>query len=259
MSKRLKAKKHFGQHFLVDAYYVEQIIQSMTDDNLEVIEIGPGLGDLTKELLKKVPVVAYEIDIDACEFLEDFFKDELQINKLTLVKGDVLNVWNSKNLRDNEYKIVANLPYNVGTEIILRALRDPNCKELTVMVQKEVAEKFCAKVKHKNFSSLAILTESIGDSHIIVEVPPAAFEPPPKVDSAVFKIVKKAPAYDLEFSQFLKGAFSAPRKTLLKNLSSNFNKEKLITLFNELNLHATIRPHEVNTETYQRLHHSIKD
>lgn len=259
MSKRVRAKKHFGQHFLVDNYYVEQIVQSMTEDNLQVVEIGPGLGDLTKDLLAKGSVVAYEIDVEACEFLEEYFENELQENRLTLIKGDILEVWSSKNLQSSPYKIVANLPYNVGTEIILRALRDDMCKEITVMVQKEVAEKFCANVKEKNFSSLAVLTKSIGEAHIFLEVPPEAFEPPPKVDSAVFKIVKNSPSYDEELSAFLRKAFTAPRKTLLKNLSSFFDRKFLENIFNDFNLKPTIRPHEVDTETFQKLLIALKN
>ncbi len=258
MSNRVRAKKHFGQHFLKDDYYVKEIVQSMTDDNLEVIEIGPGLGDLTKELLKKACVVAYEIDIEAIEFLKDLFKKELQKGSLELIEGDVLKLWNSKNLREKKYKIIANLPYNIGTEIILRALRDERCQELTVMVQKEVAEKFCAKTREKNFSSLAILTQSIADASILLYVPPQAFEPPPKVDSAVFTIVKNKPSIDEELSQFLRKCFTAPRKTLLKNLSSFFERATLETIFQELDLAKTTRPHELTTQEYHKLHHSLK-
>lgn len=251
------AKKKFGQHFLKDGYYIKQIVQSMPDDEIDIVEVGPGLGDLTKELLKKKPVVTFEIDDEACGYIKDEFHDHLDSGRLRLICGDVLDSWDGGKLHQKPYRLVANLPYNVGTKIILNALKDSNCVGLIVMVQLEVAEKFSAKAGKKNFSPLSILVESIGSSEIILEVPPIAFDPPPKVESAVIKIDKIQPFFDEKLSVFLKVAFTAPRKTLKKNLSSFYDKREIEDLFNKLELPPAIRPHEVTTETFQSLLNSL--
>ncbi|MCV6608313.1 MAG: 16S rRNA (adenine(1518)-N(6)/adenine(1519)-N(6))-dimethyltransferase RsmA [Campylobacterales bacterium] len=251
------AKKKFGQHFLKDAYYVKKIIQSIPNDNNAIVEIGPGLGDLTKELVNIKPVVAFEIDNEACEYLKDEYHDHLENKQLSLICGDVLDNWVGESLINKPYRLVANLPYNVGTKIMLKALKDPLCVGMIVMVQLEVAEKFSANCKEKNFSSLAVLTNSIGSSKIILEVPPIAFEPPPRVDSAVIKIDKNQPSYDDKLSEFLKGAFCAPRKTLIKNLSSKYDRKILEDLITSMDLSLTVRPHEVSTENYIKLLESL--
>ena len=97
------------------------------------------------------------------------------------------------------------------------------CKNILVMVQLEVAEKFCAEAGQKVFGSLGIITQSVGDAHIVVKVPPTAFDPQPKIDSAVFLIQKKSDRSDKDFEDMLRVAFSQPRKTLMKNLSSKYD------------------------------------
>jgi 16S rRNA (adenine1518-N6/adenine1519-N6)-dimethyltransferase len=153
--------------------------------------------------------------------------------------------------------LVANLPYYIATNIILKALADPMCKNILVMVQLEVAEKFCASVGEKVFGSLSIITQSIGSSHIVVKVPPTAFEPPPKIDSAVFLIQKEKDRTDKEFEDMLRVAFTQPRKTLMKNLSSKYEKDELLIAFDGLNFIQTIRPHQDTTSDYHQLYKII--
>jgi 16S rRNA (adenine1518-N6/adenine1519-N6)-dimethyltransferase len=131
------------------------------------------------------------------------------------------------------------------------------CKNILVMVQLEVAEKFCATAGEKVFGSLGIIAQSVGTAAIVVKVPPTAFDPQPKVDSAVFLIQKSADRSDKEFEDMLRVAFSQPRKTLMKNLSAKYDKGRLQEVFNELNLIHTIRPHQVDTKDYHQLYKII--
>ena len=254
------AKKKFGQNFLKDESVLHKIIQSKPNSNNKIVEIGPGLGDLTKYLVDVGSVEAFEVDTDLCKILQEKFKNEINTKQLHLNCGDVLNAWKSSsngNLIDEPYDLVANLPYYIATNIILKALADTMCKNILVMTQLEVAEKFCAEAGEKVFGSLGIITQSVGCAAIVVKVPPTAFEPPPKIDSAVFLIEKDKDRSDKAFEDMLRVAFTQPRKTLMKNLSSKYEKAKLQEVFNELNLALTIRPHQVDTKDYHQLYKKI--
>ncbi len=251
------AKKKFGQNFLKDEGVLRKIVEAMPKNENKIVEIGPGLGDLTKFLVDVKSVEAFEVDTDLCKLLQDTFKEEIATKRLHINCGDVLQAWQSS-LIDEPYDLVANLPYYIATNIILKALADPMCKNILVMVQLEVAEKFCATSGEKVFGSLGIITQSVGDAHIVVQVPPTAFDPQPKVDSAVFLIQKKRDRSDKDFEDMLRVAFTQPRKTLMKNLSSKYEKSTLQAAFNELELTQTIRPHQLNTKDYHQLYKLIK-
>jgi len=255
------AKKKFGQNFLKDESVLHKIIQSKPKNSNKIVEIGPGLGDLTKYLVDVKSVEAFEVDTDLCKILQEKFKKEIDTKQLQLNCGDVLNAWQSGsngNLIDEPYDLVANLPYYIATNIILKALADTMCKNILVMTQLEVAEKFCAQAGEKVFGSLGIITQSIGTAKIVTKVPPTAFEPPPKIDSAVFLIQKTSDRTDKDFEDMLRVAFTQPRKTLMKNLSSKYEKSKLQDIFEELNFTLTIRPHQVSTLDYHQLYKKIK-
>jgi len=251
------AEKRYGQNFLEDESVIEQIIQSMPDDSLPVVEIGPGLGDLTKKLVPIRQVTAYEVDPRLCDFLAKRFAEEIADGRLRLECGDVLERWNEGSLCDRPYRLVANLPYYIATTILLKALKDPLCQSTLTMVQKEVAEKFAAREGERNFSALSVLAGTAGEASIRFLVPPEAFNPPPKVDSAVLEIRKVRTLDDEEFEKFLRTAFGQPRKTLFKNLSSAFSKEKLEAVYSALGLGRTLRPHQVGTSLYHRLYHAL--
>ncbi len=214
-------------------------------DNL-VVEIGPGLGDLTEKLLEKRRVTAFEIDKELCEILKEKFPN------LNLKCGDVLEYW-QESLADEDYDLIANLPYYVATNIILKALRDKNAKNIVVLIQKEVADKFAAKPGEKNYGSLAILAQQVADVKKLFDIPPGAFVPSPKVMSSVISFSKFKDSYDEEFAKFLKIAFANPRKTLKKNLSVYDFKPQ------EFGLADTIRPHQVDGSTFFRLFSALKE
>ena len=254
--ERVTAKKKYGQNFLKDESVLRKIVEAMPKSDNKIVEIGPGLGDLTKFLVKVKSVEAFEVDTDLCKRLNITFKDEIATKRLHVHCGDVLEAWQST-LVDEPYDLVANLPYYIATNIILKALADPMCKSLLVMVQLEVAQKFAAGSGDKVFGGLSVITQSVGTASIVIEVPPTAFDPMPKIDSAVMLIEKQRDRSDKAFEDMLKVAFAQPRKTLLKNLSSYYEKQKLLEIFEEMDLSLTIRPHQLHTEDYHQLYKKI--
>ncbi len=230
----------------------------MPNTSHKIVEIGPGLGDLTRKLLERKDVIAYEIDRDLCEHLRKKFAKEIEEGRLQLVCGDVLENW-QEGLASQHYDLVANLPYYVATNIVLRALEDAKCKNILVMLQKEVADKFSAQPKTKEFSSLAVLAQTVGIAKRLFVVKPEAFRPPPKVDSAVLLIQKSSNLEDPEFKDFLKVAFSQPRKKLLKNLATRYDKRSLEAIFEQLQLPKTLRPHEASTSIYHQIYAKLKE
>jgi 16S rRNA (adenine1518-N6/adenine1519-N6)-dimethyltransferase len=221
------------------------------NDNL-IVEIGPGLGDLTEKLLQKNSLVAYEIDEDLCKILKD------KLDNLELICGDVLDSWQTGRLREEKYNLIANLPYYVATNIILKALNDENCENILVLIQKEVAQKFSAECGDKIYGGLSIIAHSVAEVEIKFDIPPTAFNPAPKVMSSVILFKKHKQNYDENYAKFLKIAFSQPRKTLLKNLSQRYDKEIIKKIFNKLNIKENIRPHQVSNELFYEVFSELK-
>ena len=260
--EKVKAKKQYGQNFLRDTTILDKIIQSMPNNNNYVVEIGPGLGDLTKNLVKYKDMTAYEVDTDLIGILKSKFAIEIKEEKLKLIHTDVLVAWDKqKTLHDGKYDLIANLPYYIATNIVLRAFEDKNCEHIIVMVQKEVAEKFTAKVNDKDYSSLGIITELISvDSRILFDVPPESFDPPPKIISSILYIKKDMnKCLDRDFNKFLKACFVQPRKKLSKNLTSVIDKNTISKIYEELEINDNVRPHEVSSSLYSQMHTRVKD
>lgn len=253
----IKAKKKYGQNFLKDESVLIKIIESMPKNNNKIVEIGPGLGDLTRQLVKYKDVKAYEVDGDLYSILRIEFIDEINSGKLELVLSDVLEVWSdNSSLYEEKYDLIANLPYYIATNIILNAFNDNNCENIIVMVQKEVADKFTASCGDSDFSSLGVISELLcSQRKVLVQVPPESFSPQPKVDSSIIFLSKDLQKRtDAKFNKFLKVAFSQPRKKLIKNLSSRYDKNILEKLFVELDIDANLRPHELKSSLYSQIY-----
>ena len=234
----------------------------MPNNTNHIIEIGPGLGDLTQNLVKYKDTTAYEVDTDLIGILKSKFAKEIESRRLELIHTDVLKAWDEKgSLHSQKYDLIANLPYYIATNIILRAFEDVNCEHIIVMIQKEVAQKFSAKVGDKEYSSLGVITELISkDSRILFNVPPESFDPPPKVMSSILYVSKDTSVVlDKDFLKFLKSCFSQPRKKLSKNLSAVADKEFLSNIYNELNLKETLRPHEVSASLYSQMYTKVRN
>lgn len=258
-----RAKKRFGQNFLKDQTYLNQIIEAIPKTQSQMIELGVGLGDLTDKLLKEYHLVAYEVDKDLCSLLENKYERLIQNNQFKLIEGDVMELKNQTAwLHPKPYFLVSNLPYYIATYIVLQLLRDNMCEGLLVMTQKEVANKFCANPMEKEFCALSVIAQSVGEVDFLFEVPPSAFEPAPKVTSAVFRIIKHSNPLTLkeieELESLLKIAFMAPRKKLAKNLLASYSKQSIDQTFQALKIKEAARPHEVPTSLYHQLLQLLK-
>jgi len=250
------ADKRFGQNFLKDSSVLDKIIEAIPNDGLPFVEIGPGLGDLTRQLLRVGQVRAYEVDKRLCEYLNKELKEPISSGRLELICKDILE--QNGSLQECEYSLVANLPYYIATKIILDALRDKNCKRILVMVQKEVALKFAASAGNKEFGSLALLVQSVANAKLLFEVPKEAFVPPPKVTSAILYIEKNSSLEDRDFEEFLRIATKQPRKTLIKNLSTSYSKDILLDIFKKYNIKTTARAHELELSKYHQIYKELK-
>lgn len=228
------------------------------------MEIGVGLGDLSAKLLNHFDLVAYEIDKQLCQrFAERFPKDRFRLYNVDILEIAFKSGW----LCDEPYILVSNLPYYIATKIILNALKDDKCVGLVVMTQKEVAEKFCACVGQSAFCALSVLTQSLSSAaNLVVNVPPSAFVPPPKVDSAVFCIEKNGAKFNADFEKMLKVAFSAPRKRAIKNLDSLLcfvgkvgENGAISDIFKSLGIDKNARAHQISTENYHQIFMKIQE
>lgn len=260
-------KKKFGQNFIKNDIVIQKIVESIPKSDIlehnsyNFVEVGVGLGDLTKELLELGQVVAYEIDKELKNSINDRFKTDINSNKLTLNIADVLVIWEDKaegNLLDKEYMLVANLPYNIATNVILRALRDSNCKAILVMIQKEVAKKFTANFGDKDYSSLSILSSFCGKSKLLFDVDREEFYPSPKVTSSVIRVEKKRSLSDKSFEELLKASFLAPRKKVLTSLYKKYDRDIIDEFFEKNKLSANLRAHEIEIGLYIELNDFIK-
>lgn len=260
----IRAKKKFGQNFLKDSVVLDKIIQAIpkeifSDKYCDLVEIGAGLGDLTKKLLEISKVKSYEIDEDLFIVLNQTFKKEIDEKKLILTLGDALKIWDK--ISQKNYFLVANLPYYVATNIMLKAVDDPNCLGFIVMIQREVALKFCG---FGGSNSLSLITSLNGEIKTLFDVPPSSFEPEPKVMSSVVKFSKFDNFNELDrvnyesYKDFLKTCFLSPRKTILKNLSSKIDKEILKKCFEELNLDQNLRAHQLNNTLIVKIFNYLK-
>lgn len=254
---QIRAKKYFGQNFLRDESVKIKIIQSIPDSD-KIVEIGPGLGDLTSGLLAKTKSLwCFEIDEELFEHLKKRFKEPLDSAKMRLFCADALKAWDE--LSVEPYFLAANLPYYVATNIILRALRDENCSGLCVMIQREVAQKFCAKAGESEFCALSLLAGLHGECELLFDVPPSAFDPEPKVVSSVIRLNKtKKPNCDIDaFESFLRACFCAPRKTLAKNLSAILPNAQ--NVFATLGIPANVRAHELNLALFLKIFDEVRN
>ena len=226
---------------------------------------------MTVRLLQKYKTTCFEIDCELFLILKAKFANEIQNGQLKLFCKDALEQWQQEGgLSSQNYFLVANLPYYVATKMILNAIDDEKCLGLIVMIQKEVALKFSAKSKDKEFSALSILASLQGRCELLFDVDAKLFNPPPKVTSSVIKlqktkkifgkdgIFKDARQYEA-FKAFLRAAFASPRKTLLKNLSTNFDKKALEEIFEDLDLAQNLRPHELDVDSYLKVFERLKE
>ena len=264
----IRANKNLGQNFLINEEVVKNIVgcSNIEKEDL-VIEIGPGLGTLTKYLLEKAgKVICIELDTKMLQILEDRFS---LYNNFELINNDVLKV-DLKNIIKKEkeegkiknVKIVANLPYYITTPIIMKLLEEElELESITVMIQKEVADRLIATPGEKNTGAITYSVYYYADSEAIMEVPNSSFIPEPEVTSKVIKLnIRKEPIVtpnDKEkMFKTIKYAFMQKRKTLLNSLTNNGifeNKQKGTEILNSLGIKENVRPEELTLEQFEKI------
>ena len=264
----IRANKNLGQNFLINEEVVKNIVgcSNIEKEDL-VIEIGPGLGTLTKYLLEKAgKVICIELDTKMLQILEDRFS---LYNNFELINNDILKV-DLKNIIEKEktegkiknVKIVANLPYYITTPIIMKLLEEElELESITVMIQKEVADRLIATPGEKNTGAITYSVYYYADSEAIMEVPNSSFIPEPEVTSKVIKLnIRKEPAVkpkDKEkMFKIIKYAFMQKRKTLLNSLTNNGvfkNKTQGTEILNSLGIKENVRPEELTLEQFEKI------
>lgn len=266
----IKANKALGQNFLIDESVVKTIVESseIGKDDL-VIEIGPGLGTLTKYLLEKAgKVIGIELDSKMIKILEDRFQlyhnfellhqDVLKMKLATLIAKEKLNF--------KKVKVVANLPYYITTPIIMKLLEEElNLESITVMIQKEVADRLVAIPGEKDTGAITYSIYYYSVAEGILEVPKESFIPEPEVTSKIIRLkIRKEPPVEVKNTKvmfrIIKNAFMQRRKTLLNALTNAkvfTNKEEGMKVLNELHLEEKIRPENLTLQDFANIANHI--
>ncbi len=264
----IKANKSLGQNFLINNEVVENIVSSSEISKEDmIIEIGPGLGTLTKYLLEKAgKVLCVELDTKMIKILQARFS---QYDNFELINADILKVnlneiisQNKKEGKIKNVKVVANLPYYITTPIIMKLLEEKlDIKSITVMIQKEVADRLIEIPGGKNTGAITHTVYYYCKSEKIMEVPNSSFIPEPEVTSEVIKLnLRSKPAVDIENTKvmfmIIKSAFMQRRKTLLNALTNTkvfINKEEGIKILKTLNLKENIRAEELSIQDFANI------
>ncbi|MBX4189496.1 16S rRNA (adenine(1518)-N(6)/adenine(1519)-N(6))-dimethyltransferase RsmA [Candidatus Parcubacteria bacterium] len=268
------AKKSLGQHFLKSEKAFVSIIDAGEPSGGDlVLEIGPGLGDLTRRLLiLSAKVIAVEKDDHLYDQLKEKFKKEIENNKLDLIHGDILDFDPNllKFYSDFTYKLIANIPYNITGAILEKFLSaDYQPERMVLLVQKEVAERIVARdgkpldsARGKE-SILSISVKAYGKPRYVEKVLAGSFAPAPSVDSAIISIEDISKDFFDNFSEkdffaLLHAGFKSKRKKLSSNLS-DYGKERVGETFSKLNLSDNTRAEDIHIETWQKLAESLLD
>lgn len=260
----LRANKKLGQNFLINEEIINEIVEKAdVQKNDVIIEIGPGLGSLTAKLLENAKkVIAIELDPDMSKILRERFS---LYDNFELIENDVLKVNLQEIIFEYEsVKVVANLPYYITTPIIMKLLEDKlKLKSITVMVQKEVGERFCAKPNSKEYGAITISINYYTKPEVIIDVPKENFEPVPEVDSCVIKLdIRDVPPVSLknekEFFNLVKAGFSQRRKTINNSLASmGKTKEQVKNVLEKLNIDPKLRAENLTIEQFAEISNNI--
>ncbi|PWG05861.1 16S rRNA (adenine(1518)-N(6)/adenine(1519)-N(6))-dimethyltransferase RsmA [Polaribacter aquimarinus] len=262
----VKAKKYLGQHFLTDETIAKKIADTLTENGYEdVLEIGPGMGVLTKYLLEKKPkVTVLELDSESVVYLKETFPIEhIQLDttkeKFEIIEGDFLKQKIQELFQKKQVAIIGNFPYNISSQIVFKAIENREyVPEFSGMFQKEVALRIAEKEGSKVYGILSVLTQAFFDVEYLFTVPPSVFNPPPKVDSGVIRCIRKEnytlPVDENLFFRVVKTAFNQRRKMLRSSLKSF----KLSDSLKEDPIFAK-RPEQLSVEAFILLTQKISD
>ena len=252
----IKAKKSLGQNFLIDQIAILKIVEATQINKKEILEVGPGTGNLTSEILKKNPKKVYlvEKDNELSNNLKEKFGDQV-----TIFNEDILNL-NEKSLSKEKLIVFGNLPYNISTEILCNwivKLTDNHFwfSELILMFQKEVADRIISNFNSSYYGRLAILSNWKLNVKKICDISPNCFSPKPKVDSSLLHFTPKDNWIKIKdpknIEKVTRVFFSHRRKMLKKPYNQLFNGDQKV--LNQLNIDLNLRPQNLNFDTYYKL------
>ena len=266
---QLDAKKSLGQNFILDKNFTDKIAKSAGDlSDFEVLEIGPGPGGLTRSILDAGVKKLFVIEKDqrcilALKELQEFYGSRLEI-----IEGDALEIDETKIFSENsQFKIIANLPYNIGTVLIFKWLKIlPKIASMNLMLQKEVVQRICAKIDDKNYGRLAIMLNLLCDTKMLFEVNKMVFSPPPKITSAIVQIIPNAEKIEKyfeknnlkKFEKIVQQAFNQRRKMLKSSLKGAFVNQDLAEIFERCNIDGTKRAEELSIEEFWKISQILK-
>lgn len=252
---RVTPKKRLGQHFLTDETIAEQIVRTLSPNEKNILEIGPGMGVLTKYLIQDqlLNIKVVEIDHESVEYLRHHFP---QLGE-NLIEGDFLKS-DLSCLFQSSFTVIGNFPYNISSQILFKVLENKdNVPTLIGMFQKEVAERIASKPGNKHYGILSVLLQAFYDIDYLFTVDETVFSPPPKVKSAVIRMQrnpeKKLHCDEFLFKNVVKTAFNQRRKTLRNSLRSiHFEKEFLNDpIFN-------LRPEQLSVSDFEKLVRNVQ-
>lgn len=265
----LKAKKRFGQNFLIDESIVDNIVEKSNISSEDVvIEIGPGLGNLTEKLIDRAKLVlAFEIDEDMIRVLNDRFKDKTNLVVISkdILQVDLEQILIENGVGENSVRVVANLPYYITTPIMFKLFKYTKyIKTMTIMVQKEVAERIVARPGSKDYGVLSINTRYYGTSQKLFDVPNTSFTPAPNVTSAVVKIdidiIQGVENEDM-FFKLVKASFAQRRKKVINSIENSnmidISKDKLRIILERNDISDNTRAEEIDIEKYITISNDI--
>lgn len=262
-----QARKKFAQHWLKNDKILGKILTAAKLKSSDrILEIGPGTGILTSQLISQVAaVLAVELDRDLCEYLIRKFRSK---DNFLLLQGDFLEIDAAAEIMgfpefQNPNKVVANIPYNITGPILeklLGTIAQPNpapYEAIVLLVQKEVAERLYARPGHRAFGALSVRVQYLASCELITPVPASAFSPPPKVESAVVRLYPHHPETPVQSPQhlekLLKLGFSAKRKMLRNNLQSVWERDQLSQILEQLELNPQCRAEDLSVNKWIEL------
>jgi 16S rRNA (adenine1518-N6/adenine1519-N6)-dimethyltransferase len=251
----IRAKKSLGQNFLVDKNIIDKIINTIPITDSEILEVGPGTGNLTREILKKSPSKMYLIEKDT---LLSESLNEIVDERVKIFNEDILK-FNENSLSKNKIKVFGNLPYNISTEILSNWIT--NLKEecwftdLVLMFQKEVADRIIAQSNTSAYGRLSILANWRLNINKICDISPESFSPRPKIQSTLIHFTPKKKFVEIKdpinLEKITRIFFSHRRKMLKKPFNQIFNGK--VDLLNKFNLDLNLRPQNLDFDTYYKL------
>ena len=250
-----KAKKSLGQNFLIDREVLEKIVSTVEIANKEILEIGPGSGNLTSYILKNNPKKVFVVEKD--DELSLILKEKFT-NQIEIINEDVLKV-SENEISEQKLVVFGNLPYNISTEIlskwIINIHKEFWFESLVLMFQKEVADRIVAGSNNSKYGRLSILTDWKLNVKKIIDIKPQSFSPRPKIDSSLLLFTPKENSFELKDAKNLEMItrvfFSQRRKMLKKPFNQIFNNAKEVA--NKFNIDLNLRPQNLEPEIYFKL------